>query len=152
MNGSTTTAGRRFGADERGAAAVEFAFVGPVLIFLLFAIVQFGLTLNNYLQLTNGVRVAGRQFAISRASSTPYTSTKTAMINSAPNLGAANITLTLQVNGTACATDAACVTALATANGLPATVIATYPCNLNIVGVNFAPGCKLTSQTTDLIE
>jgi hypothetical protein len=28
----------------------------------------------------------------------------------------------------------------------------TYPCNLNVYGVNFAPSCTLTAQTTEAIE
>lgn len=31
-----------FGRDEQGAAAVEFAFVGPILIMLMFAILCYG--------------------------------------------------------------------------------------------------------------
>lgn len=45
---------------ENGQAMTEFALVMPFLILLLFAIVEGGLTLNNYLKLTDAVRVSAR--------------------------------------------------------------------------------------------
>jgi Flp pilus assembly protein TadG len=49
-------------ARERGAAAVEFAIVFPVLALLLFGIVDFGLAFFNQIQVTSvareGVRAA----------------------------------------------------------------------------------------------
>lgn len=139
-------------SDDAGTAAVEFALILPALLMILLGIVQFGLTLNNYLELTDGVREGGRTFAVSRSSSTPYTSATGAVTSSAPNLTAGSITTTISVNGTACATDSACTTALAAAPGGAASVTSTYPCNLTVMAVNFAPGCTLTSTTTDLIE
>lgn len=138
--------------EEAGTAALEFAIVAPVLLMILLGIVQFGVTINNYLELTGGVGAGGRAFAIGRSSATPRT-TATAMIaSSAPNLTATNMVFTLQVNGAACATDAACQTALTAAVGGSASVSASYPCNLTIMGVNYAPNCTLTAKATDLIE
>src|ERR1700737_2465580 len=39
-----------------GTAAVEFALVAPMLLLLVLGMCQFGLTLNQYLTLTNAVR------------------------------------------------------------------------------------------------
>jgi len=139
-------------SDRTGAAAVEFALILPALLMILMGILEFGLTLNNYLALIDGVRSGDRAFAISRSSPTPFTSTTTAVTNSAASLTAASITTTLKVNGTTCASDAACSAALAAAPGGAAYVQATYPCNLTVMSVNFAPGCTLFSATTDLIE
>ena len=36
--------------------------------------------------------------------------------------------------------------------GQNAQVEVTYPCNLTVMGVNFAPGCKLTAETAEAIE
>ena len=48
--------------DESGAAAVEFAIVLPVLLLLVFGIIEFGLLFNRYITVTHaareGVRVA----------------------------------------------------------------------------------------------
>jgi Flp pilus assembly protein TadG len=141
-----------FRRDKRGTAALEFALVAPVLFMLILGITQFGITLNNYEMLTGGTEAAARQFSMSRGSATPSSSSKTALYNGASNLTQANITITLKVNGTACASDGACQTALTNGQGQPASVTASYPCNLTVYGHNFAPGCTLTAQSTESVE
>jgi hypothetical protein len=112
---------------------------------------QFGLTLNNYVTLTDAARTAARQFATSRGTSTPKTDTVNQIYGSAPNLTQGSLTIALSVNGTACTTDAACSAALTA--GVPATVTASYPCSLAVAGIDFAPsGCTLTVETTERVE
>jgi Flp pilus assembly protein TadG len=141
-------------SDRSGAQAVEFALIAPLLLTLIMGIIQFSITLNNYIELTEGVRTGARNLAISRAmaSATPYTSTVSDISASAGNLTAGSISVTVNVNGTACTTDSGCSTALSTAAGQTASVSATYPCNLQVMGVNFLSGCTLRSQTSDLVE
>jgi Flp pilus assembly protein TadG len=140
--------------DRSGAPAVEFALIAPLLLMLIMGIIQFSITLNNYIELTEAVRTGARNLAISRAmaSATPYSSTVADISSSAGNLTGTNITVTMSVNGTACTTNSGCSTALSTAAGQTATVTATYPCNLTVMGVNFLPSCSLQSQTADLVE
>ncbi len=140
--------------DRSGAPAVEFALIAPLLLMMIMGIIQFSITLNNYIELTEAVRTGARNLAISRAmaSATPYTTTVADISSSAGNLKASSISATLSVNGTACTTDSGCSTALSTAAGETATVSATYPCNLTVMGVNFLPSCSLQSQTADLVE
>ena len=141
--------------DQAGTSAIEFAFIAPALMLLALGTVQFGLTINNYICLTEGVRTAGRQLAVSRgggSSGTPYQDTVNQIYLSAPSLTRANLTIQVSVNGTACSTDTTCLNALASAQGRPASVSATYPCDLSIMGHDFAPGCTLSSQTTERIE
>jgi Flp pilus assembly protein TadG len=140
--------------DRAGSPAVEFALLAPVLLFMLFGIIQFGIALNNDVELTDAVRTGARNFAISRASAsgTPYTGTVSAITGAAANLTAGSVSVTTKVNGTACTTDSGCSTALSTAAGETATVTATYPCNLTVMGVNFASGCTLSATTDDIIE
>jgi Flp pilus assembly protein TadG len=142
-----------------GASAVEFALVLPVLLTILFGIVKFGMTLNTDLQLTDGVRAAARQFSISRSSATPFTLAATALQNATPNLTYASIggasganSPTFTVNGTACSSDSGCAAALSNAMGGTSNLTATYPCDLNIMGLNLAPSCTLTASTSDLVE
>ena len=45
---------------------VEFAMVLPILLMLVFGIIQFGITFNHSLTLTDAVRVGARQAAVSR--------------------------------------------------------------------------------------
>src|SRR5690349_7737344 len=80
----------RFPSDHSGAAAVEFAMLAPVLFMLLIGTFQFGIMINNYIQVTEAVRVGGRTLAISRGSTTPWTQTRSALFNSAPALKQAN--------------------------------------------------------------
>src|SRR5208282_526862 len=47
--------------DCSGAAASEFALILPVMLLIFFAIIQFGLTLNNYIELTNAAVSGARQ-------------------------------------------------------------------------------------------
>ena len=138
--------------DCAGVSAVEFALVAPLLLGMLVGTAQFGLTLNNYVMLTEGSIDGARQLALSRGSASPYTNTISAVQNAASNLTAANITITMTVNSTACNSDATCQTALNSASGTAGAVTASYACNLVVMGVDYAPGCTLTSTTTEMIE
>lgn len=55
---------RRRGGSERGASLVEFALVAPVLFLVVFGIVEFGMGLNDYQSLRQGVREGARQAAV----------------------------------------------------------------------------------------
>ena len=57
--------------NERGQTMTEFALVLPILLVLLFGIIQFGIIFNNYVALTDAARAASRKGAVSRASSDP---------------------------------------------------------------------------------
>lgn len=46
--------------DDRGAAAVEFALILPLLVLLLFGVIQFGLVFAQVLSLNSGARQGAR--------------------------------------------------------------------------------------------
>jgi Flp pilus assembly protein TadG len=50
--------------DERGAAAVEFALILPLLILLLFGIIEFGRGYNAKVTLTHAAREGARALAV----------------------------------------------------------------------------------------
>lgn len=54
--------------SNKGAAAIEFALVAPLLFFLIFSIIEFGLTLAIDSTLSNSLRSIARQTMV-----TPYT-------------------------------------------------------------------------------
>jgi Flp pilus assembly protein TadG len=56
---------RRFARSECGAAAVEFALVAPVLLMLVFGIVDFGRAMWTYNVLTAALREGARAGAVS---------------------------------------------------------------------------------------
>ena len=144
---------RKLFGDRTGSVAVEFALIVPVLIFVLQGIVVAAIALNKYVMLTDAVRVGVRELAMSRGvGTTPKTNVLSKIYASAPTLTQANFVVTIKIDGTACSTDAGCVTALNAAQGKPAQVIATYPCNLKVLNYDFFVACTLTSQTTEYVQ
>jgi Flp pilus assembly protein TadG len=140
--------------DNDGSAALEFGIVAPIFLTLVAGIVQFGFTFGDYMFLTNAVMAGSQTLSVSRGITNPWTSTVNAMLASAPLLTPAQLraSISITVNGTSCAADAACVSALNTATGQPAVVTATYPCNLTILGVSYVPGCTLSSQVAQIVQ
>ena len=57
--------------DERGQAMVEFVLVLPLFLGLVFLAIGFGITLNNYLRVTDVARVAARAASIARFGGQP---------------------------------------------------------------------------------
>ena len=50
--------------DEAGVAAIEFAFIMPVLVFMLTGIMQFGILMFTQNQMTNVARETTRRIAV----------------------------------------------------------------------------------------
>jgi Flp pilus assembly pilin Flp len=50
--------------DQEGAAAVEFALLLPLLVLLLFGMIEFGLAFNTRIQATNAAREGARQAVV----------------------------------------------------------------------------------------
>lgn len=151
--GSSAAKARGFAKERKATVAVEFAFIAPLLLLLVLGAAVFGIAINQFVQLTGATSAGARQLSISRDAATPYTDTVNQIKGAAPSLVPASITITLKVGNplTACATDAACKTALVA--GVPAQVTASYPCNLMLMGTNYAPGgCTLTANTTGRVE
>lgn len=85
---------RRRGTDhrdpsERGAAAVEFALVLPILVMLVFGIVYFGLGYNAKLGVTAAVREGAREAALGHTNS----EATQAVYDAAPNLSFSSVTV-----------------------------------------------------------
>ena len=137
--------------DVKGVSALEFAILAPVFLTLAFGTLKFGVAMNHSLVLTNAAAKGAMTLALSRGTTTPYASTTTAVTSAAPSLTAGQITITVKVNGTACTTDAACSSILVA--GQPALVKATYPCDVTVMGVNYAPnGCVLKAETAQMVQ
>jgi Flp pilus assembly protein TadG len=143
----------RAGKEKRdncsGAVAAEFALVLPVMALLLFAIIKFGIVMNNYVELTSATSAGARELAISRSSQTPWSNAMLAFQKAAPNL---TVTPTFTVNGAPCGGDPQCINALNNAQGTPAVASSQQTCDLTIMGIDFAPGCQLNSITTQEVE
>lgn len=129
--------------DEAGGAMVEAALVLPIVLLVVMGIARFGLAFNNYVTLHNAVRSGTRTLAISRAPGTNACTLGEARLrNAAPSLTAGSLTVTWTVT-------ASCTNLVI---GSDASMTATYPCDINIMGINFAPSCILRAVTTERVE
>lgn len=79
-------------SSERGAAAVEFALVAPVLIALLLGIMEFGRAYNVQVSLSNASREGVRVMAISNDQAAAKTAAENAAVSLSPGLTDANFT------------------------------------------------------------
>jgi hypothetical protein len=78
------------GISENGSSSVEFALILPVLILLLFGIIEFGFVFNNYLAITHAAREGARLAAVGHYSEAvvrerAYPATPSAIVVSYPN-------------------------------------------------------------------
>jgi len=141
------------------------ALVLPILMLIVIGILKFGVLYNNYLQLTDAVRSGARQLAIERGQGDPCGDAGTQIGTSAAAL---NQTITATMNMSGDTTDnyqdviaaagggtktytpsGTCPTLV---SGSAATVKATYPCDLQIFGINFFSSCTLNASATERIE
>ena len=127
---------RNLKRNEEGQTMVEFTLVLPVLMVVLFGIIQFGITFNNYVALTDAVRAGARTAAVSRLSSTPTTDTVTRVKNASGDLDSSKVSVTVTSTWV---------------HGDDVTVKATYPYSISLLGVVVASG-NLSSTTTERIE
>jgi Flp pilus assembly protein TadG len=121
---------------EHGQATVEFALVLPVLLLVVFGIVQFGIAFNNSLTLADAVRAAARAAVVNGQDlGTATTAAQQAAASSAPGLDQAELAQGLTV----------------TESGTDLTVSGTYPYSIDVLGIVVASG-SLSSTTTEVIE
>ena len=116
----------------------EFALVLPILAFLLFAIIQFGIAFNNYITLTDATRAGARKGAASttRRDPNPKATCEAAVRTSANGLRTPPLTADCQSNWQP---------------GSDVVVTATYPYSISLFGL-FTKSGNLTSTTTERIE
>ncbi len=54
--------------EEKGASSLEFALVMPLLVLIIFGIIQFGIVYNHYLAITHAAREGARLAAVGKFS------------------------------------------------------------------------------------
>jgi Flp pilus assembly protein TadG len=121
--------------DERGQTMTEFTLVAPVLLLILFGIIQFGIIFNNYVTLTDAARAASRKGAVSRNAADPKGTCEAAGYAAGANL---------QNPGTDFVVT--CTPSGGWAAGTDVTVSARYPWSLNLVGFTLASGTLNTTM------
>jgi Flp pilus assembly protein TadG len=121
--------------DDNGQTMVEFALVLPILLVVLFGIIQFGITFKDYVTLTDAVRAGARTAAVSRYSSDPVADT-VARVKNAADLTPASVSVTVTSTWV---------------HGDDVVVTARYPYAISLFGVVVSSG-NLTSSTTERVE
>lgn len=116
---------------------VEFALVVPILLVVLFAVIQFGVVYNDYVTLTDATRVGARKGAVSRHEANPAGEAEAALRNSASGLDQGELAVT--------------VSATAWEHGEDVSVTASYPYEIDLLGLVVAAG-RLESTTTERVE
>lgn len=118
---------------------VELAVVLPIIVLLLFGVIQFGIVFNNYVTLTDAVRAGARKAAVAR------------------NLGPAGAVAAAQLAVRDSASDLDKTklpdpTVTSTwEHADPVTVCAQYPYGVNLMGIPVATG-NLKSCTKERVE
>ena len=82
--------------SEKGASAVEFALILPILVILVFGIVQFGIAYNNYIALTHAAREGARLAAVNMDETEGIEWFENRIRESAPSVSIESITLSGQ--------------------------------------------------------
>lgn len=122
--------------SERGQTMTEFALVLPLLVMLLFGIIQFGITFNNYITLTDAVRAGARQGAVSRHLDDPEGAAEEQVRDAATDLKAADLDVDVTSTWT---------------TGEDVTVEASYPYSIKLLGMTIKSG-RMHSKTTERVE
>jgi Flp pilus assembly protein TadG len=125
---------------QQGQALVEFAILLPVLLLLLLGIVQFGVTFNNYIQVTSAAREGARKASVSRqlGSVAATAAARTSAKGAAPNLSLSDAQITVTAPG-------------AWTQGTDVKVTVKYPYAINIIGRVVTSG-NLTATSTFRLE
>ena len=125
---------------EQGQTMAEFALVLPVLAILLFGVIQFGITFNNYLAVTDAVRAGARQAAVARflPPGDREAKVRAKVYASADGLDTSKLEVTVTPSD-------------GWQPGSDVTVEASYPYSINLLGKVVKDGV-LTSKTTERVE
>jgi Flp pilus assembly protein TadG len=122
--------------SERGQSMTEFALVLPLLVLILFSIIQFGIAFNNYLALTDAVRVGARKAATARQLSDPPGATIAAVRSAAANLKQSDLQVSVESSWSP---------------GEDVRVEASYPYAISLMGLVVKSG-RMTSETVNRID
>jgi Flp pilus assembly protein TadG len=122
--------------SERGQSVTEFALVLPLLVMLLFGIIQFGITFNDYITLTDAVRAGSRKAAVSRHEEDPVGVTVERVRTAGADLTQSDLQISVDSSWLA---------------GEEVTVSASYPYTIKLLGKTIKSG-RMTSTTTERVE
>jgi len=167
-------------SDRKGAAAVEFGSVLPLMALLWLGFISISLIINNYVTLGAATAAAARQFAMdapvyngaltTSLTSTPYSDVQSQLLANAYLLNSFNTNTGLAstagvtivslciyplgstcASGTTCNSDSTCTTALSTAQNSEVSLSTSYPCFVALPVLGLT-GCSLNSTSTFVVQ
>jgi Flp pilus assembly protein TadG len=142
------------GRREGGQALVEMALAMPLLIIMLFGILQFGIIYNQYITLTDAVRSGARELSLERGETNPcnVAANSTVAAGSEINLASAKVTVSFASGDTSsCTGSPGSYTSGTLVEGDSGTVTATAPFQISIMGLPLYSG-NLSAAATDAVE
>lgn len=98
---------------EQGAAAVELALVTPILLAMIFGIVEFGSLWSYKAELNNATANGARAFILDNDAADPVAAAKSAITSSVDGVSASDITVCLTSGATTNCSNPACTDATA---------------------------------------
>lgn len=122
--------------SEHGQTMTEFALVLPLLVLILFSIVQFGIAFNNYISLTDAVRAGARKGTVARHLSDPAGATIAQVRASSAGLKLSNLQVDVQSTWNP---------------GDDVRVSASYPYSISLLGLVVKSG-RMSSTTVERVE
>jgi len=114
----------------------EFALVLPILVILLFGVIQFGIVFNNYITVTDAVRAGARKGAVSRHVSNPDAAVVKSVRDAATDLRQSDLNVTVTSSWQ---------------HGEDVSVTGSYPYSISLLGLVVKSG-RLTSTTKERVE
>ena len=127
---------RRSIRGQQGQTMTEFTIVLPVLVLLVFGVIQFGIAFNNYLALTDAARAGARKAAVSRLSGDGSGAATDAVRAAAADLDQSNLDVSVSSSWQ---------------QGSNVTVSATYPYSISLLGLIVKSG-RLNTTVTERVE
>jgi Flp pilus assembly protein TadG len=122
--------------NQQGQSMTEFALVLPILVILLFGVIQFGITFNNYITLTDAVRAGARKGTVSRHLQNPNAAVVQSVRDAATDLRQSDLNVSVNSSWQ---------------HGEDVTVTGSYPYSISLLGLVVKSG-RLTSTTKERVE
>ena len=120
--------------DDAGQALTEFVLALPILAMLLFAVVQFGAVLNEWVEVSQAARVGARTASVSRKSDDADTKAVAAVRASVSKVDEDDLDVEVTPDGP-------------WSKGSPVTVRVSYPYEVNLLGLGLKSG-TMSSEAT----
>ena len=114
----------------------EFALVLPILVVLLFGVIQFGIVFNHYITVTDAVRAGARKGSVARHLQNPEAAVEQSVRGAATDLRQSDLNVSVTSSWV---------------QGEDVSVTGSYPYSISLLGLVVKSG-RLTSTTKERVE